>query len=243
MTFRVETAATGDDTSVVFSLSGKILLRPEPHIGVTVEMSTGLIRHLQLLLDVDDVDDQWLLSDSLGALDVTMQTVVSSYLGLRIMLVDHGHPVRLTTFRSDADRHDIAASLELPLAALLPADPVSTIIFYAGAAGAFVDLAADLTHALGLPSPTAPDADQDQVLEGQDRPILDRIALDYPAAPGTLTAGVSGLREQAMINQAVGAMIEDGYSLGQAHDELQSEAAARHLDLPVYAATVLHRAR
>lgn len=111
------------------------------------------LRHdLQLLLASVGDDDATvlILLDKLGeALTLT----VTSYLGLQIVLVDHGHPVTATTFPAGSTHHDIAASLRLPLNLMLPADPASTIVFYAGTSGAYVDLAADLTHVLQLPPP------------------------------------------------------------------------------------------
>ena len=94
------------------------------------------------------------------------------------------------------------------------------MVFHAGKAGAFVDLAADTRHAYGLAG----------------RVVLDGHLTPTPGPPGP--PGVSGLDEVSVINQAIGVLIDQGHRQRQAHDELHRRAthhrhllptAARHL--------------
>jgi hypothetical protein len=60
------------------------------------------------------------------------------------------------------DGHDVpvGASLRLPLALVSPVvDPASRVIFFAVVPGAFTDLAADLSYALGASQLTRPSGD------------------------------------------------------------------------------------
>ena len=104
-------------------------------------------------LDDPGIDLAAVLGDLTG--DVT--AAVPSFLGLSMTLLLDGRPVTLTTI--DADLAAAAgASLLLPLDPLAGAGPGSSVVFYAGRPGAFVDLAADTRYAYGL--------DGDVVLDG-----------------------------------------------------------------------------
>ena len=137
--------------------------------------------------------------------DVT--AAVPSFLGLTMTLLLDGHPVTVTAI--DADLAAAAgASLKLPLDPLAGAAPGSSVVFFAGRPGAFVDLAADTRYAYGL--------DGDVVLDGH--------LTTFPRAAGA-HQGVNGSDEMTLINQAIGVLIARGYPPEEAHDELLRRAA------------------
>jgi len=142
-----------------------------------------------------------------AALAADVTAAVPSFLGLTMTLLLDGHPVTVTAI--DADLAAAAgASLKLPLDPLAGAAPGSSVVFFAGRPGAFVDLAADTRYAYGL--------DGDVVLDGH-LTSLSRAAEGHP--------GVNGSDEMSLINQAIGVLIARGYLPEEAHDELLRRAA------------------
>ena len=100
------------------------------------------------------------------AADVT--AAVPSFLGLTMTLLLDGRPVTVTAI--DADLAVAAgASLQLPLDPLAGAAPGSSVVFYAGRPGAFVDLAADTRYAYGLDIGCCPGRSPDPACAG--RPV------------------------------------------------------------------------
>ena len=161
-------------------------------------------------LDDPGIDLAAVLGDLTG--DVT--AAVPSFLGLNMTLLLDGRPVTLTTI--DANLAAAAgASLLLPLDPLAGAGPGSSVVFYAGRPGAFVDLAADTRYAYGL--------DGDVVLDGH-LTTLTRAAGVHP--------GVNGSDEITVINQAIGVLIARGHLPEEAHDELLARAADHARGLP-----------
>lgn len=146
---------------------------------------------------------------------------VPSFLGLTMTLLQAGRPVTVTAI--DADLADAAGtSLRLPLERLAGAAPGSSVVFYAGQPGAFVDLAADTHYAYGL--------DGDVVLDGHLNPLT-RLAGVHP--------GVNGSDEMTVINQAIGVLIARGLPPEEADDELLRRAAGHPRGLPGAAADLL----
>ena len=122
-------------------------------------------------------------------------------------------------------------------------DAESRVTLYAATAGAFVDLAADLSYALHLPACTdrsanagSPDSDdQRHGRVGTDR----RIILDADLLPSPLASGVSGLSELSTINRAIGVLIGHGQHPDDAADSLRRDG----LEFDSYAARLLGRDR
>ena len=86
-----------------------------------------------------------------AALVTALRAAVASYRGMYLTVVEGDQPVSLSAFHSTEDGA-ITTSLRLPFAALAPGfDVGSRVVFYAASPGAFVDLAADLGHALHAP--------------------------------------------------------------------------------------------
>ncbi len=152
----------------------------------------------------------------LRALAADTRAAVPSYLGLTMRLIIDDHPLTLTTM----DPSPVATSLLLPLSAVGDVEPGSVMVFYAATPGAFIDIAADVSFALGLD--------------------LGEIVLDQHLTPSSDPAGLSsqtgvqGLAEMSTLNQAIGILIEQGHAPEQAHAEL--ERLAHHAQTTVAAA-------
>jgi hypothetical protein len=183
--------------------------------GVPVEaVSAALVADLKALTDVLDepgVD----LEQLLRTLAVDAQRAVDSYLGLAMTLIIDGYPITLTAI----DAVDIATSLRLPLDVLGDADPGSVLVLYAAKPGAFVDLAADFSFALGL-SPGI-------------------VALDDDLTPTNVSPGLIGLAELAQVNQAIGILIERGHLPDGARAELHRLADRGHTTVAAAARQVI----
>ena len=136
-----------------------------------------------------------------------LAAAVPSLLGLHLTILVAGDPVTLTT--GSADPLPPAASLHVPLDELTTAEEGSTVTFYAGRPGAFVDLAADIRHAYGLDGHVVIDGHLDEPVSVQD---------------SKRTTGVTGLTEFSVINQAIGVLIEQGQPPDTARDELARRA-------------------
>jgi hypothetical protein len=149
-----------------------------------------------------------------------LKHAVASYTGMTMRIALDSHTVSFTV-HDDATTNP-ATSLLIPLAGLTPADTASTLLLYAATPGAFVDLAADLSYALGI-QPAA-------------------LVLDGHLDPPDDSAGVRGLENHFAINQAIGVLIGAGHTPESAHDELHRLAASDHHDLPSAAQTVIRNA-
>lgn len=224
-----------------------------------MDLPTALLREL---LDLSaSVDGRGDLGARLTGLVTALRAAVPSYRGLYLTVHDNGQPVSLTSFLPTTDG-DITTSMRLPFAALASGfDPQSRVIFYASTPGAFIDLAADLGHALHAPtilSPHSPDlaeppdggeqpgdghhGDGHQVdghqVDGQGVGV---IVLDADLPPHTLVSQWTGLHEVSTINQAVGMLIDRGHDPDDAHAALHRHAAAAGVDTHIYAARLLRR--
>ena len=212
-----------------------------------MDFPTALLRDL---LDLSaSVDDD--LGGRLTALVTALRDAVPSYRGLHLTVDDHGQPVSLTSFLSTADG-DVATSLRLPFNALSPEfHPQSRVIFYATTPGAFVDLAADLGHALHAPTmlgKLSPDPADDPAGLGQHddghhghRGGDGVIVLDADLPPQTLVSQLTGAHEASTINRAVGMLIDQGHHPDDAHATLRRHASAAGVDMHIYAARFLRR--
>ncbi|HET9302537.1 MAG TPA: hypothetical protein VFO20_07160, partial [Propionibacteriaceae bacterium] len=113
-----------------------------------MDLPAALLAHLQDLTASIGEDDQD-LDDTLAALTTALRATAATYCGLRLTIVENQWPVTLTAF-TDGQEAPVGASLRLPLAPVSPtADPQSRVVFFAVTSGAFTDLAADLSYALG----------------------------------------------------------------------------------------------
>jgi len=137
-----------------------------------------------------------------------LTAAVPSLLGLHLTITVAGDPVILSATLSAGSV--AAASLHVPLDELTAGGEGGTVTIYAGRAGAFVGLAADIRHACGL--------DGQVVVDGH---------LDEPLSTGrnaVPTSGITGLREFSLINLAIGILIGQGRPPQTARAELQRRA-------------------
>lgn len=184
-----------------------------------MELPAALTSHIH---DLSDGFADNTTPDALAALAADLERAVPSYLGLQLVLDDHGHEVTLTAFDLTTTADQISTSLRLTLGVLgVPgADPSSSITFYARNPGAFVDLEADLASAL----------------PGYARA---GISVDDDRRPTTLHPGLTGAAELSTINRAVGVLIGQGHHPGEAHEGLERRAAAAGVTVLAFATQLL----
>jgi hypothetical protein len=219
-----------------------------------VDSSAALLRDLLQLSSSAGLGDHE-LDAQLAALVTSLRAAVPTYRGMDMTVYDAHQPVRLTAFL-DIDDGAITTSLRLPFA-VFGADfhRDSRVVFYATTPGAFVDLAADLGHALQAwvifdssrfratdwddgdgHDPHHRDAPDPEHREGHGSIVLDA---DLP--PRTLVRGLSGLEEMSTVNRAVGMLMDQGHHPDQAHDILCRQATAAGMEPHVFAARMLER--
>jgi hypothetical protein len=206
-----------------------------------VDLPTTLLAHLHDLTVSIGEDDRD-LDDTLVALTTALGATATSYCGFQLTIVENQLPVTLTAF---TDGHDVpvGTSLRLPLALVSRVDGGSRVVFFAGAPGAFTDLAADLSHALGgIPveqrssAATNPEHQGTRV-DGERK----AIQLDADLPPLFRMSGLAGLAELTVLNRAIGMLIQQGHDLAQAHQLLRQEARAAGVQPHIYAAQILRR--
>jgi hypothetical protein len=206
-----------------------------------VDFPAALLAHLHDLTVSIGEDDQD-FDDTLLALTTALHSMATSYCGFQLTIVERDWPVTLTTFTGG---HDVplGTSLRLPLGLVSPTiDGESRVVFYAGVSGAFTDLAADLSHALGgVPvdqrSPTADGADGEPRVDGHRKVIV----LDADLSPLTRASGLTGLAELTVLNRAIGMIVDQGHDIEQAHQLLRRDAAAAGVEPQTYAAQIIGR--
>jgi len=205
-----------------------------------VDLPGAVLAHVQDLTASIGHDDRD-LNDTLAALTTALLSTATSYCGLQLTIVDSQWAVTLTAF---TESHDVpvGTSLRLPLGLVsTTVDGESRVVFYAGIPGAFTDLAADLSHALGgVPVDgqwsTADNADpRGPHVDGHRRVI----ELDTDLPPISRVSGLTGLAELTVLNRAIGMLIQQGHDIEEAHLVLRREAAAAGVESHIYAARIL----
>jgi hypothetical protein len=181
-----------------------------------------LIGQLDAILDPLGLDPDG-LGESASALVQTLGEAIPSFRGLDLTVNYAGHPVTVTAFDQDA-LSSVATSLGWRLSRL-PAVAPDRLILYAGRAGAFVDLAADLQYALAGRHPGAS--------------VDDNLELDRHLPPRTTDSGLTGLAELSLLNRAAGVLIDRGVDPPAALAELERRAGAAGLDRYSYAEQLL----
>jgi hypothetical protein len=157
------------------------------------------------------------LSPVLDQLLESLRGAIPSFLGITMI-------IGTATGAMSLDVHPVrgasGTTLRIPLAELLTgSDRGSWMVFFAGRPGAFVDLAADFSYALGI-DPT--------------RILLDQDLTDghWPVAPETL-------RDVSEVNRAIGFLIERGFLPEDAERELRRRSEASGITLPQAASRLL----
>jgi hypothetical protein len=148
---------------------------------------------------------------SLHQLGVDAQAAVPTYLGLSVTVDGSDPPFTFTTVE-DGAAGDVRTSLRLTLPGVSDgrASPSVALTLYAGTPGTFVDLTADLAWLTG-------------------RPPSDFALDQHLSVPAGSDAGTY-LRAASVINQAIGVLIGRGYTPGQAHRELDTQADSAGTD-------------
>ena len=206
-----------------------------------MDLPASLLAHLQDLTASIGQDDQD-LDNTLAALTTALRATATSYCGFQLTIVENQWPVTLTAF---FDGHDVpvGTSLRLPLVLVSQAvDRESRVVFFAVTPGAFTDLAADLSYALGIPveqqSPATYSADGGRTrVNGQPNAI--ELDSDLPLV--SPLSGLTGIAELTVLNRAIGMLVDQGHDIAQAHQVLRRDAAAAGVERPTYAAQILHR--
>ena len=162
------------------------------------------------------------IAHSLRRLTSAAAAAVPTYLGLSVVVAQSDPPITVTALADGVAAGDIHTSLHvlLPYTGAGHAPAPVALILYAAAPGTFVDLAAELAWLTGQPLTDIP---------------LDQH-LTIPNGPD-LTAR---LQASSDINQAIGVLIARGYTLRQAHQQLDIRAADSGTDRHTVARLVLN---
>ena len=197
------------------------------------------VQDLTASIGQDDRD----LSATLVALTTALRSTATSYCGFQLTIVENQWPVTLTAF-TDGPDVPVRTSLRLPLGLVSRmVDGESRVVFFAGTPGAFTDLAADLSHALGgIPVDQASLAadgvdDRGTRVDGHRK----SIKLDADLPPLSRTSGLTGLAGLTVLNRAIGILVDQGHDIEQAHHVLRRGAAVAGVELLIYAARLLRR--
>ena len=156
----------------------------------------------------------------LHQLGVDARAAVPSYLGLSVIVDGSDPPFTFTTVEvGAADGVHTSLRLTLPGVGDGGASPPVAFILYAGMRGTFVDLTADLAWLTG-------------------RPLSDFVLDQHLSVPAESDTGTY-LRTASVINQAIGVLIGRGYTPGQAHRELDTQADGAATDRHTVAQFIL----
>lgn len=179
-----------------------------------MEISAVLAVQLAILteaLGADGID----LEEHVKALLGDLAKAVPSAVGITVTI---GADEQFTTITTIDRTRAIAASLRVPLLPLKGIGAGSSVAFLAATPGAFVDLGADLAHALGV-GPSGVILDGDLTL------------------PDDSEAG--GLEHASVFNRAVGVLVERGFTIETARGQLDRMATDLGGDVLAAAYTVL----
>jgi hypothetical protein len=207
-----------------------------------VDLPAAVLVHVQDLTASIGQDDRD-LSDTLVALTTALRSTATSYCGFHLTIVENQWPVTLTAF-TDGPDVPVRTSLRLPLGLVSRmVDGESRVVFFAGNPGAFTDLAADLSHALGgIPvdgrSSTANNKDHHATHVDGHRRVIE---LDADLPPVSRRSGLTGLAELTVLNRAIGILVDQGHDIEQAHHVLRRDAAVAGVELLIYVARLLRR--
>ncbi|MDJ0359647.1 hypothetical protein [Rhodococcus sp. H29-C3] len=169
-----------------------------------MELQRRLIADLFLLteaLDSDTVDLAHLALRLVSDIDDAVSSVVSVSL---IITIDGGQ-FEVAASTEDGNACGAASSLRITLPGLPKTSAVAQLVILSGTAGAFVNLAADVTYSLGLAGAAI-------VLDDRIR-HTDKSELTATVVQRTLSA-------VSVINQAVGVLIESGRTPCEGRAEL-----------------------
>ena len=146
------------------------------------------------------------VAHSLRQLASDATAAIPTFLGLSVTVDGSDPPFTFTTFIEGVGTGDVRTSLRLALPGVDDVGlPAVVLVLYAGSPGTFVDLAADLAWLTA-------------------RPPSDFVLDQHLPAHAEWVAATS-LFEATVINQAIGALIGQGYPPEQAKRHLTAEGA------------------
>jgi hypothetical protein len=147
------------------------------------------------------------VADSLLQLAADATAAIPTFLGLSVTVNGSDPPLAFTTLVAGVGTSNIRTSLRLTLPGVgdVGVLPAVILVLYAGSPGTFVDLAADLAWLT-------------------TRPLTDFV-LDQNLPASAERATAASLFEESVINQAIGALIGEGYTPEQAERHLTAEGA------------------
>jgi hypothetical protein len=187
-----------------------------------VSKTAALAAELEILTAALD-DPGTDVAHSLRWLALSAAAAVTSYLGLSVLVARSDPPLAFTVLADGVTAGDAKTSLHVAVPGLgeRAGRLAVTVTLYAGAPGAFVDLAADLAWLT-------------------KSPVSDFTLDQHLAIP---TGAVSGypLRAASLVNQAIGVLIGRGYTPEQALGHLDAEADRARADRHVVAQRILAR--
>jgi hypothetical protein len=182
-----------------------------------MDLSDAVVRDLAALsgaLDEPGAD----LAQMIHQLGASCARAVTSYLGFSITLVVDEMPVVFAVLEDLRGPGGIVTSVMFPLSVKDGPGAASKVVLYAGTPGAFVDLAADLSYALG----TGPE-----------------VQLDQHLTPPDLSPESTGLAAVSRYNQALGILLDRGFDEEQARAEMQRLAHRDAVSLDAVARKLL----
>ncbi len=171
-----------------------------------MEIAAALAAELgYLTAALDDTEAD--VGDSLRRLTAGAAIAIPTFLGLSVTVVGSDPAFAFTAFVDGVGAVDVGTSLRLALPGVDArlVSPV-VVVFYARVPGTFVDLAADLAFFTA-------------------RPLSD-FALDQHLPGPAEQDCATNLSESSITNQAVGVLIDQGYTPEQAERHLEVESAA-----------------
>ncbi|MDP9092641.1 MAG: hypothetical protein M3N95_06780 [Actinomycetota bacterium] len=164
-----------------------------------MELSDAVAADLAVLTAaLDEPDDD--LALLVLRLSDSCALAVKSYLGLSITLIVGDAPVSFSVLQEFLEPSEVLTSVMFSLTAVGEHTSGSEVVLYGGTPGAFVDLAADLTYALGA---------------GEDA-----VKLDQHLTPPDLALGDAGLAATSRQDQALGILLDQGLDLDEGLTEL-----------------------
>lgn len=180
---------------------------------ITAALSRGLALLTQALEEPGSD-----IARTLGELATDARLAVRSHLGLRLT-TGGDPPFTVTALEDHARPQDARSSLMMRLASRGGDAAPGTLVLYASRAGAFVDLAADLSWLTGV--------------DLSSHVIDQHLPLDV-AAPDEPTAHAA-----SVVDQAVGVLLGRGHPPDAARAELDARAAADGTDRYAAAALIM----
>jgi hypothetical protein len=184
------------------SIRARERVAEHPLVKITAALAVDL-GILTAALDEPGTD----VAHSLHQLAADATAAIPTYLGLSVTAHGSYPPFTFTTLTDGVVAGDVRTSLGLALPGVGDAIvfPAVVLVLYAGLPGTFIDLAADLAWLTA-------------------RPLSDFVLDQHLLAPAGTGTGTD-LLEASVINQAIGALIGQDYTLHQAERHLEAQAA------------------